>query len=68
MSPYVRDLLERVLSTFLAGALAVLGTNVTDLTDISLWKGAALAGAAAVVSLLKGVLAKSKGDPESAGF
>lgn len=68
MSPYFRDLLERVLSTFAAGALAILGTNVADLTDVSLWKGAALAGAAAVVSLLKGVLAKTVGDSESAGL
>ena len=68
MSPYFRDLLERVVSTFAAGALAVLVTNVADLTNIGLWKGAAVAGAAAVVSLLKGVLAKSTGDPESAGL
>lgn len=68
MTPYFRDLLERVLSTFAAGALAVLGTNAADLTDLGLWKGAALAGAAAVVSLLKGVLAKAKGDPDTAGL
>lgn len=68
MTPYFRDLAERVVSTFVAGALAVLGTNLADLTEVSLWKGAALAGAAAVVSLVKGVLAKSTGDPESAGL
>ena len=68
MSPYFRDLLERVLSTFGAGALAVLGTNAADLTDVGLWKGAALAGAAAVITLLKGVLARGVGDSESAGL
>ena len=65
---YARDLAERVLSTFTAGALAVIGTNAADLTDLSLWKAAALAGAAAVVSLLKGLLAKGTGNPESAGL
>jgi len=65
---YVRDLVERVLSTFAAGALAILGTNAADLTDLSLWKAAGLAGAAAVVTLLKGLLAKGVGNPDSAGL
>ena len=65
---YARDLLERVLSTFAAAVLAIVAVNGADLTNLGLWKGAALAGAAAVLSLLKGLLAKKSGDPESAGL
>jgi hypothetical protein len=65
---YFRDLAERVVSTFVAGVLAVVGTNAVDLTDLTLWKAAGLAGAAAVLSLLKGLLAKGVGNPESAGL
>lgn len=65
---YVRDLTERVATTFVGGSLAVLGTNTADLTDLGLWKGASLAGAAAIISLLKGLLAKQTGNPDSAGL
>lgn len=67
MSPYLRDLLERVVSTFLGGALTVVAANSLDVTDLTVLKGAAVAGGLAVVSLVKGLLASRVGD-KTAGF
>lgn len=65
---YLRDLAERVLTSFVFGAVSVLGADAADLTDISLWKAAVVGGGAAVLSLVKGLLARKSGDPESAGI
>jgi hypothetical protein len=62
MSLYFKDLSERVLTT---AAFAFL--SVFSVSDLSTLKSAAIAGAAAALSLVKGVLAKSVGD-ESAGL
>lgn len=62
MSQYFKDLSERVLTTY---AFAFL--SVFSVSDLSTLKSAAIAGAAAALSLVKGVLAKSVGD-ESAGL
>ncbi len=62
MSTYFKDLSERVLTT---AAFAFL--SVFSVSDLSTLKSAGIAAAAAALSLVKGVLAKSVGD-ESAGL
>ncbi len=54
---FTRDLLERVVATFLQAFLAVYVVGTTNTA-----KTAAIAGAAAVLSLLKGVIATRFGD------
>lgn len=63
---YFRDLAERVASTFLQGfAGAVV---ITELNDLEMYKAAAVAGIAAVVSLAKGLVAKKVGNNDSASL
>lgn len=65
---YVRDLAERVASSFAGGALSVLGLDAVNILNVD-WKITLGAGAgAALVSLLKGVLAKFRGSPDSASL
>lgn len=66
---YVRDLIERVLWTFaqaFAGALITGGVldGISGVADITGWQAAALAGIAAVISLVKGLVAKFAVSPE----
>lgn len=62
MSPYLRDLSERVIAT-----AAFTFLSVFTVTDLSSAKSAGIAAAAAALSLIKGSLAKFVGD-ESAGL
>lgn len=64
---FLIDLAERVVFSFIGGALATLGAVGADITDLSLWQGAAIAGGTAVVALLKGLAAQWIGD-ESPGL
>jgi Putative lactococcus lactis phage r1t holin len=67
---YVKDLTERVVSTFLVAFLGTLITggwfDVTGIRNVSAVQAAALAGAAAVLSLVKGLVGKAIGNPDSA--
>lgn len=64
---YVRDLVERVLWTFLAAAGAVaLAAGPGDMFSASFWETVGAAGIAAVGSLLKGLVAKVIGQRNSA--
>lgn len=67
---YAKDLTERVVWTFLQAFGAVLVASgwfsVDGVTDLSIVQKAGVGGAAAVLALLKGVLAKRVGDPNSA--
>lgn len=63
---YVRDLAERVTTSFLGGFLA--GLVVTRPLDGSMWWTAAAGGVAAAASLLKGILARLTGDANSASL
>jgi hypothetical protein len=66
MSPFLKDLGERVIATFaqtFAGSVVV-----TELNDKSMWMAAAAAGVASVLSLLKGVVAKRVGNTSSASL
>ncbi|MFJ3878079.1 hypothetical protein ACIPW5_11525 [Streptomyces sp. NPDC090077] len=53
---YARDLVERVITTFLQAFIAAL--VVTQPFDLSMWRTAALAGVAAAVALVKGAVAR----------
>lgn len=59
MSAYLRSLIETALGWFAGGAVAVLTLPGTDLSTASVWRAAALAGAAGV---LKGLAARYVGD------
>lgn len=63
---YAKDLAERVGSTFLQAFLA--GVTVTTPFDLSMWKAAALGGVAAGYALIKGLVAKVRGDKNSASL
>lgn len=65
---YVLDLAERVVFTFIGGVIGVVGVNGADITDLSTWEAATIAGGVAVVSLVKGLLAHYVGDKESASL
>jgi hypothetical protein len=64
---YAIDLAERVIWTFLgaAGAVALAG-GPADMLHVSLWQGAATAGIAAAVSLVKGLFVRGFGQRNSA--
>lgn len=63
---YARDLAERVVSTFLQ---AFIGAIVfTSPFDLHMWQAAAVAGVAAAGSLVKGLVARVRGDKNSASF
>lgn len=65
---YVKDLVERVGSTFVAGVAGAWGLDLTSITDLG-WKAWLTAGVGAgIVSALKGLLAKAIGSPASASL
>jgi hypothetical protein len=67
MSTYVKDLIERIVATFVMAFLAVLVTaGQTDGLNVEVGEAAVVAGIAAVASLVKGLIAKHLGDTESA--
>lgn len=62
-----KALVERVLSSVIGGALAVIGTEQVGITEIG-WAGvASVAAGAGIVSLLKGVAAGLKNGNPSIG-
>lgn len=63
MSPYIKDLLQRVVLTYAFSFLSVF-----TLTDLSSGKQAAVAGGTAALALVKSWLAKYVGDPNTASF
>jgi hypothetical protein len=63
MSPYFKDLTERILATF---AFAFL--SVFTVSDLSTADDAAIAGGAAALSLIKGWLGKYVGKEDNAGL
>ena len=67
MGEYVKDLVERIVRTFLAAASTVLLADGTNLLDVSVWEGAAVAGYTAVVTLIMGLLSLVNGS-EDASF
>jgi len=66
---YGKDLAERVVWTFLGGTAAVvISSGPADMFHASFWQAAASGGMAAVVTLLKGLLARYVGDRNSASM
>ena len=63
---YGRDLLERVVFTFLEGFLG--GVVITQPLDASMWYAAAAGGVAAVGALVKGLAARAVGSKDSASL
>lgn len=63
MSSYAKDLIERVAATFAFSFLSVF-----SFSDISTADNAAIAGAAAAASLLKGWLGGFLGNEDHAGL
>lgn len=62
------DAIERAISSGAASALATFGAGQIGLLDADWALAGSLAGMAAVLSLLKSIVAGSGGDPETAGF
>lgn len=64
---YAVDLIERIIWTFLGAAGAVaLAAGPADMLNVSLWEGVGTAGLAAVVTLVKGLVARLVGAKNSA--
>lgn len=66
MTPYAKDLAERVTATFVQAFLGAV--TVTEFSDSSMWAAAAVAGVSAAISLIKGLLARHTGLPDSASL
>lgn len=63
-----KDLLERVATTFVAGAFGAWGLDVVQITDLG-WKAWLTAGVGAgILSVVKGLAAKAVGSPNSASL
>ncbi len=60
---YLKDLAERVVVTFAGAFLAAFSVS-----DLSSAKAAAIAGAAAVLSLVKGLIAQTVASPDTASL
>lgn len=63
---YAKDLAERVLSTAVQAFVAAL--VLSSPLSLGMWKSAALAGVAAGAAVVKGVIAKFRGDTNSASL
>jgi hypothetical protein len=64
---YGRDLVERVIWSFLGGTVAVVtAAGPGDMFNASFWQAAGVGGLAAVVSLVKGLAARWVGLRHSA--
>lgn len=63
---YWRDLGERVVMTFIEGAVGSF--VITQYADKQMWLAAVGGGVAAVMALLKGLGAKAVGNPTSASL
>ncbi len=65
MSFFTKDLLERLVATFVQAFLGVVIVSGLDNIDV---KAAATAGVAAALSLVKSLIAKRIGDPGDASL
>ena len=63
---YARDLLERVLTTFLQATIG--GIVITQPLDGSMWYAAGAGGVGAVLALLKGLVARWRDVTNSASL
>ncbi|MGW3428870.1 hypothetical protein ACWDHW_13080 [Streptomyces melanosporofaciens] len=64
---YTRDLVERVLATFVVASAGVaIAAGPADMFHASFWESVGAGGLAAAGSLVKGMLARAFGDKNSA--
>jgi hypothetical protein len=65
---FFRDLAERTAASFAGGFLSVIGLDAANVLSLD-WKAALGVGAgAALISLLKGVVARNFGNSDSASL
>lgn len=62
------DLAERVLASYFFTLIALLLADGFDFTNVTALKAAALAAIPAALSVIKGFIARSIGDPNSASL
>lgn len=66
---YARDLAERILSTFFVAVAGVLiAAGPADMFHASFWQSVGVAGIAAAGSLVKGLIARLRGDKDTASL
>lgn len=65
---YWKDLSERVLATFAGSLVTLWGAGGLNLLHVDWRLDLGIAGATALVALVKGLAAKSVGDPSSAAL
>lgn len=66
MTPFVRDLAERVLSAYVTTFVGLMA--VSSSLNLDALKVAAIASVPAALSILKGALASRVGNPDSASL
>ena len=65
---WIKDAIERVVSTYVQVFLGLLIAGGTNAINIGTAKAAAIAAIPAALSVLKAILARQFGDPESASL
>lgn len=68
MDKFVKDIAERVVASALGGYVGVLGLDVTSIISAEQTTAIAVGLAAAIISVIKGVIAKAVGNKESASL
>lgn len=68
LPPFARDLAERVAASFAGTVVTVLGADVVNIVDVNWGTTLSLGAGAAVVSFLKGIAARFRGNPDSASL
>lgn len=67
---WLKDSAERIVWTFVQASIAAVGSEALAVAivdaDVSVLRGAAVAGIAAVLAAVKAIAAKRIGDPDSA--
>jgi len=65
---FTRDLLERVLRTFIAGLLTAVVAGMSSVTDMTTAKALAMSAVLAGITACIGVVGRFVGDPSTASF
>jgi hypothetical protein len=65
---WAKDTAERVISTAVQSALAVVVASGAGWVDVDVWETAGVVAVASALSALKSALARQFGDPESASL
>lgn len=65
---WIKDVGERAISTYIEAVCTFLILNWSDTISLDLLETAAASGVPALLAVVKGALARTTGDPESASF